>query len=213
MSSSRENRIHPKTHQGSGLRALGSGQEPSSRGVNRIEPRAPSPEPRAKISVGRSSSPSADTVFSRYLRSGVRSTSDAVAYLGRRGVSSEAAARLVKAGAARGLLDDRAAARLWAEHFVRQGYAASGIEQKLLAKGFDEAVTAQVIGRCASASSEEARARTLAARYTKAPARRTQAARITRALTARGFDAEMIARVVDEQLGCESTEISQNEIS
>ena len=160
------------------------------------------------MSSSKENRPTAAAAFSRYLRSGVRSTCEAVAYLRRRGVSSETAARLVKSGVTRGLLDDHAAARLWTEHFVEQGYAAAAIHEKLLAKGFDETVITRAVSRCAPASSEEARARTVADRHAKAPAGPRAAARITRALAARGFDAEMIERVVNERLACTSIEES-----
>lgn len=158
------------------------------------------------MSSSREHRPSVDAAFSRYLRSGVRSTCEAVAHLVRRGVSAETATRLVISETARGRLDDHAAIRLWAEHLVRQGYAASAIRQRLIAKGFEDRAIEQAVNRCAPAATEEARARLVAARRAKATGRQPNAARITRALAARGFDSEIIERVVSERFECESTE-------
>ena len=151
----------------------------------------------------------------RYLRTGVRSTRDVRSYLGRRGVSAGRAARLVAGYRARGWLDDRAAARLWADHWAREGYAASLIRAKLSAKGFSEDVIDETATRCCPPTDDQARARLLVATYLQrhapprrvrslpAPAEGRQAGRLARTLASRGFDSDLIEQVLNESLGRE----------
>lgn len=145
----------------------------------------------------------------RYLRTGVRSTQDVLQHLSRRGLSLQRATGLVATFQAQGLLDDRAAARLWAEHWARQHYADSAIRLKLLAKGFDEPLARNTIARLACDADDEERARRLLAqRLPVRPACRRGAggrpdrgrgrvsSRLARLLASRGFDSELIERVL-----------------
>ena len=110
---------------------------------------------------------------SRYVRSGVRSTHEALQYLRRRGVPVRRAVAVVSACQAQGLLDDRAAARLWANHWARQGYAAAAIRLKLADKAFDERDIFEAIRPLRAATAEEERARLVLARDAR---RRTRGA-------------------------------------
>ena len=133
----------------------------------------------------------------RYLRTGVRSTRDVLQYLSRRGLSLQRAASLVGTYQAQGLLDDRAAARLWADHWARQHYADSAIRLKLLAKGFDEPLARNTIARLTcDADDDEERARRLLAQHLRRSSRRPIPSRLARLLASRGFDSELIERVL-----------------
>ena len=132
----------------------------------------------------------------RYLRTGVRSTRDALQYLSRRGLSLQRATGLVATFQAQGLLDDRAAARLWAEHWARQHYADSAIRLKLLAKGFDEPLARNTIARLLCDANDEERARRLLAQHLRRSSSRSVPSRLARLLASRGFDSELIERVL-----------------
>ncbi|MBI4342813.1 MAG: RecX family transcriptional regulator [Candidatus Omnitrophica bacterium] len=134
----------------------------------------------------------------RFLRSRVRSTREVLQALRRQGVSARAAARAVQAYQAQGLLDDRAAARLWADHWARQGYAAAAIRLKLSEKGFSDARIQTVTTRYYPSADDEARARTWLAQRSRSRAPRTPRARLARALASRGFDAELIERLLGD---------------
>ena len=132
----------------------------------------------------------------RYLRTGVRSTRDALQHLSRRGLSLQRATGLVAAFQAQGLLDDRAAARLWADHWARQGYAASAIRLKLLAKGFDEPLARETISRLTRDADDEERARRFLAQRLRRSGSRPVPSRLARLLASRGFDSELTERVL-----------------
>jgi SOS response regulatory protein OraA/RecX len=124
------------------------------------------------------------TAALRYARAGVRSTQELRTFLSRRGASSSQIESVVAACRTRGLLDDQASARLWAEHWARRGYAWAAIRVKLFAKGFDEPIIATAAGALAT---PEGGLR--------------QRAQLARALGARGFDAELIEQVLAEAVG------------
>ena len=142
----------------------------------------------------------------RYLRTGVRSTQDVSTYLRRRGISAEATQQVVSEARARGWLDDRACARLWAEHWARQGYAWSAILEKLLAKGLERRVIDEAARDVGASTNDATRARAVAAattrriRSTSRPIHQ-QRARLARALAVRGFDSDIIEQVLSESLG------------
>ena len=135
-------------------------------------------------------------VVSRYLRTGVRSTQNVLQYLSHRGLSLQRAAGLVATFRARGLLDDRAAARLWADHWARQDYAASAIRLKLLDKGFDEPLAHNTVTRLIGDADDEERARRLLAQHLRRSSSRPVPSRLARLLASRGFDSELIERVL-----------------
>ena len=150
-----------------------------------------------------SSKPEADArlraAIPRYVRSGVRSTHDVLRYLRRRGLSNRAAVRWVSAYEAQGVLDDRASARIWANHWARQGYAAVAIRLKLAEKEFTDAIIEHVTTRYCPPTDDEARARLLLAqRSARAGTHRATRSRLARTLASRGFDADLIERLLGE---------------
>ena len=106
----------------------------------------------------------------------------------------------MKAYQAQGLLDDHAAARLWAEQWARQGYAAAAIQLKLSDKGFPDGLVTNVITRYYPPTDDEARARELLAQRTRAGPHRATRSRLARTLASRGFDADLIERLLGESL-------------
>ena len=136
----------------------------------------------------------------RYAGTGVRSGQQVRAYLQRAGAAVGTAERIVAACRVRGLVDDRACARLKAEHLARRGYAWAAIRVKLSAQGLtdgDIASAGRVLG---TAADDAARARGVAASYRRRTPRPT-AQRITRALASRGFDADLIEHIVADSCG------------
>ncbi|MDP3722520.1 MAG: RecX family transcriptional regulator [Candidatus Omnitrophota bacterium] len=138
---------------------------------------------------------------SRYVRSGVRSRHEALQYLCRRGVPARRAVAVVSACQAQGLLDDRAAARLWADHWARQGYATEAIRLKLADKAFDERDILEAIRPLRASTAEEERARLVLARDARRTTRRLSRARLARVLASRGFDPDLIDRLLEESFG------------
>lgn len=134
----------------------------------------------------------------RYVRTGVRSTAEVLRYLQRHGLPPAAAARVVSGYQACGLLDDRACARLWAEHWARRGYAWAAIQPRLVTKGLPDEATAASAGRLDTPQEDMVRARRLVAqrRYQSAGGRGR--ARLARTLSARGFDADLIEQLLEE---------------
>ena len=133
----------------------------------------------------------------RYAQVGVRSTRDVLTYLERRGASRQITARILAECRALGLLNDRAAARLWAEQWARRGYAAAAIRLKLQAKGFDTQISDEAAARAGSASDDEARARLLVASSLRRQSSRPgRVQRLARVLASRGFDPDLIERVL-----------------
>ncbi len=136
----------------------------------------------------------------RYVQAGVRSRRDVAAYLARCRIAPRLAARLLAACERRGLIDDGAAARLLADHWARRGYAWAAIRQRLTAKGFAHEVIARAGAAVGGAEGDEARALELLAQRRR---RRTlpPPARLARALASRGFESELIGRIVKDACG------------
>ena len=133
----------------------------------------------------------------RYTRSRVRSVHEVRAYLQQHGLTARLTARVIAAGVSRGLLDDQAAAALWVEHWARHGYAWAAIRAKLAAKGFDERVVAEAGRGSGVMQTDEARARAVVQRA----ATRTTSAnrlRVARRLAGRGFDQDIIERILED---------------
>ena len=113
---------------------------------------------------------------------------------------------------ARGWLDDAACARLWADHWAQRGYAWAAIRQKLTAKGLGDAAVEQAAQVLGLASDDEARAsRLVASRMRRGPATGRgivlsprQASRLARTLAGRGFDPQIIERVLGSNASDES---------
>ncbi len=134
----------------------------------------------------------------RYVRSGVRSTSEVRGYLLRHGLPPQTAARVVSEYRTRGLLDDRACARLWAEHWARRGYAWAAIREKLSGKGLAEEAITAAAGRLNAPEQEIDRARRLIAGRVWLRADTRQRARVARALSLRGFDVDLIEQLLSD---------------
>lgn len=141
----------------------------------------------------------------RYASTGVRSRQDVRAYLERRGAPRQTITRVLDTCSARGLLDDRACARLWAEHWARRGYASTAISQRLTEKALDAAAIEHAVHAMARTSDDEARAKAVVAghlgRRTVQPSR----SRLARTLASRGFDPDVIERVLCEALDLPSS--------
>ena len=151
----------------------------------------------------REAEPAPPAAFTRYLRTGVRSAQEALTYLRRRGVPPPRAAALVSDQQAYGLVDDRAAARLWAGHWARHGFAAAVVRQKLADKRFDaHTITDAMHARCPPAD-DAARARLVAARYARLRVYRSPS-RLARVLALRGFDPDVIEHVLRESFGSDA---------
>ena len=142
----------------------------------------------------------------RHLGSGVRSTREARAYLRRLGLPEPDVERLVAASRKRGLLDDRLAARLWAEQWARAGFAAAAIRHKLTTKGFDAHAIADAAKRAALLCDDEARARLVLAQHSRRASGPRARVRLTRILASRGFDPDVIQRVLRESFGSPAPE-------
>lgn len=152
-----------------------------------------------------SSSPGDDVaralaVATRWLRTGVRSTHEVRSYLTGRRVRPGAITRVVSECRRRGLLDDRACARLWADHWARRGYAWAAIRQRLAMKGLPEAAIDAAAARTGAMADAE-RARHAAEHWCRRPSARRSPVRLGRFLAARGFDESVIEHVVAETYG------------
>jgi len=95
-------------------------------------------------------------------------------------------------------LDDRACAELWADHWARRGYAWSAIRLKLSEKGLDAHAIAHAASRLGTASSDDERARRIVTQHLRPGEGRRQQARLGRMLASRGFDQDLIERVLSE---------------
>ena len=135
----------------------------------------------------------------RYVQAAPRSAREVWSYLDRRRVPRGLASRIVAECRSHGLLDDRVSAALWAEQWLRRGYAWAVIRTKLSAKGFHEQ-TIETIGKTlARACDEEARARLMVQRVRGRSSPSTRV-RLARRLTARGFDPDVIERLLGDPL-------------
>ena len=103
---------------------------------------------------------------------------------------------MITACEARGLVDDAAAAQLWAGHWARLGYAWAAIRLRLEARGF----TARSIERADERLGCEAGDAVRAREFIKARARRGvgERAKLERALASRGFASDLIEQILEE---------------
>ena len=134
----------------------------------------------------------------RYLRTAVRSTNDVRSYLTQRGIAPRVRDAVLLQATAQGLLDDRAAARLWADHWARRGYAWAAIHERLSQKGFDDPTIHAVALRYGSVSEDQTRARALVAGLLRQD---LSPKILARKLASRGFDTDVIDRVLLETFG------------
>ena len=143
-------------------------------------------------------------VVTRYTQHSVRSTQDVLARLRRAGASTGTAAQVVAECRVRGIVDDDACAQLWADHWARRDYAWSAIRLKLSEKGLDAQTIDKAVHTLGSASQDEARARhavTDALRRSSARSTPHQASRLARTLASRGFDSDLIERILNDTFG------------
>lgn len=139
--------------------------------------------------------PGQDAVL-RYVGTVVRSRREVEAFLARRGVPAAEQAGVLAACEARGLINDAAAARLWAQHWLDQGYAWAAVRERLRTKGIDDRTLHSLDAQDRFAGEDESSARRVAARL-----RGRSAAAVARALALRGFDPDVIERVVSDTFG------------
>jgi SOS response regulatory protein OraA/RecX len=99
------------------------------------------------------------------------------------------------------MVDDRLCARLWADHWARRGYAWSAIRVKLSEKGLDEQAIEHAASWLGTASDDDARARLVIAQRLRRRAGARQRSRLGRALASRGFDSDLIERILNESFG------------
>ena len=136
------------------------------------------------------------TRLARYARAGVRSRQQVLAHLRRSGVSPRAALRLVNACEARGLVDDEAGSRLWADHWARRGYAWAAIRAKLEGRSFTPQAIERAAARLGAAAEDAARARAVVeARRRRGVCERQ---RLARTLAYRGFDEDLIEQILQD---------------
>ena len=136
-----------------------------------------------------------------YAKAAVRSSHEVRAYLRRCGTPPSTATRLLAACRDRGLLNDQASASLWAEHWARQGYAWAAISLKLSVKGFDVQTIRSIGNALARVSDDETRARAVVSQRVRGGATDPhQRLRLARRLASRGFDPDVIQRVLGDSL-------------
>ena len=145
----------------------------------------------------------ARTLASRYLRFGTRSTAQLRAYLTARDIPARLIGREIVECSRKGWLDDRACATLWATTLADRGYAWAAIHDQLLAKGFDAILIDRLLATQAAREPDDIRVRTTADGYVRRRARSGRSLRsgLARHLSSRGFDAELIDRVLTDSLG------------
>jgi SOS response regulatory protein OraA/RecX len=130
----------------------------------------------------------------RYARGRVRSAHEVLAYLKRHQVSPRLLAHIVATCRAQGLVNDAACARLWAEEWARRGWAWGAIRGKLEAKGLPEEAIGTAEAQLGGEGGDRGRAQELIEQHGSAhPEAR---ARIARRLASRGFDPELIERLL-----------------
>ena len=140
--------------------------------------------------------PSEHAAALRYAGAAPRSRRELTEFLARRGMPAAEQAAALAACEARGLVNDAAAARLWAQHWLDQGYAWAAVAERLRTKGFDDRTLHSLDAQDRFAGDDESRARRVAARL-----RGRSAASVARALASRGFDPDVIERVVPGTFG------------
>lgn len=146
----------------------------------------------------------ARTLARRYLRTGLRSVRQLHDYLRTHEVSEHTTRTILARCARAGQLDDKACAKLWATHLADQGYAWASIREQLQLKGLDGRLAGGVVDRLQSHDPDERRARLLVqerlARHAAASRADRFRGRLARLLARRGFDPDLIGRVLADSL-------------
>lgn len=143
----------------------------------------------------------------RYLRFGTRSTAQLRTHLTARQVATPVAEAVLAACHRQGFLDDWACAKLWVTTLAERGYARAAIHEHLRAKGLDEAILEPLLTPRGPSDEDAARARAVVhARLAHQGRGRSDSAhrrrdRLARLLASRGFDSDLIERILAESLG------------
>ena len=136
--------------------------------------------------------------IARFIRHRVRSIQEVRTHLLSRCYSPQETDETIRICQQGGWLDDAAATKLWAEHWARQGYAWRAIREKLRARGLGEDTIAVVAKTVGAQVQDEARARQLIAASRIKAADATLRSQLARRLASRGFEAELIERILNE---------------
>ena len=137
----------------------------------------------------------------RYVRFGTRSIAEVRTYLQQQHVPQRLIERLIADCSREGLLDDRACAKLLATHLADRGYAWATIHEQLLAKGLDQRLVTQVLAPLEARADDATRARALVVQLRGRRREHRPRNRVARFLAQRGFDSELIDRVLAESFG------------
>ncbi len=132
----------------------------------------------------------------RYVQRGVRSTRDVTAYLTRLGFNTRQAQSVVEKFVQKGLLNDRACARLWAEHFARKGLSRPLIRLKLSGKGLGDYALEAI--QELDVADDRQRALSLVNQW-QAKSSRLGKLSLARRLAAYGFDEELINELIENR--------------
>ena len=122
----------------------------------------------------------------------MRSRHELTQYLQRHEVRAHEIPRIVRECERRGILNDQACARLWAEHWMRAGFGWLAIRDKLSAKGLEESIVVDVEHRLGQDEEERARA------WLDSRSRGGFTTSRARQLIARGFDPDIVERIIPE---------------
>lgn len=151
----------------------------------------------------------------RFVIRGVHSVSETKEYLRKKGIPDREADRFIADAQLRNQLHDPSSVRLWAEHYARKQYSWFAIRDKLFNKGFSIQHVEHLGSSLNLSVSDEARVRNLITHFCKANSRRKSMrimagivdmdmrsrSRLIRRLTTRGFDSELINKLIDELIG------------
>ncbi len=139
----------------------------------------------------------------RYLRFGTRSTAELRAYLATRGVSPTDLEPAVSTCSRAGLLDDAVCAKLWATTLADRGYAWEAIRGHLLSKRLEPQLVERTLRPLQARADDASRIRDLVDARLRGRARTDPRlrTRLAQLLVRRGFDADLIERVLIESFG------------
>ena len=139
----------------------------------------------------------------RYLRFGTRSAAELRAYLAKRGASPKDIEPAVSVCSRAGLLDDAVCAKLWATTLADRGYAWEAIRGQLLSKGLEPPLIDRTLHPLQARADDASRIRDLVDARLRDRARTDPhlRTRLARLLARRGFDADLIERVLVESFG------------
>lgn len=132
----------------------------------------------------------------QYLRFSPRSVAEVEDYLRQRGYAAPAVSFVLQHARQQGWLDDRACAKLLAVRLADHGWAWRAIHEQLLAKRFDPSVIQEIANTLDLPGTDEQRARTMLHDAGSRPSGPASRSRVARRLAQRGFDADLIERLL-----------------